>query len=48
MLNFAIEHINTISGNRNMKLRQYELREAEWNIVQKLQDILKVCNYFLF
>lgn len=51
MLNFAIEHIvpiNTITGNREMKLRQYELSEAEWNIVRKLQDVLKVCSYFLF
>ena len=45
MLDFAVEHIaaiNTITGDRDMKLRQYELSEDEWNIARQLWDVLKV------
>ena len=45
MLDFAIEHIaaiNTITGDRDMKLRQYELSEDDWNFARQLQDVLKV------
>jgi len=45
MLDFAVEHIaaiNTITGDRDMKLRQYELSEDEWNIARQLRDVLKV------
>ena len=45
MLNFAVQHItaiNTITGNRDMKLRQYELSENDWDMARKLQDVLKV------
>ena len=45
MLNFAIEHIaaiNTITGDRDMKLRQYELSEDDWNFARQLRDVLKV------
>src|SRR5277367_4291294 len=45
MLDFAVEHIaaiNTITGDCDMKLRQYELSEDEWNIARQLRDVLKV------
>ena len=28
-----------------MKLREYELKDDEWKIVEELQDSLKVCTY---
>ena len=45
MLDFAIEHItaiNTITGDCDMKLRQYELSKDDWNFAHQLQDVLKV------
>jgi hypothetical protein len=47
MLDFAVEHIkaiNTITGDRNMKIRKYELSESDWVIARQLRDVLKVCN----
>jgi hypothetical protein len=49
MLDFAVEHItaiNTITADRDMKLRQYELSETDWGIARQLRDVLKVCNLF--
>ena len=48
MLDFAVEHItaiNTITGDRDMKLRQYELSEDDWDMTRPLRDLLKVCSY---
>jgi hypothetical protein len=45
MLDFAVEHIaaiNTITGDRDMKLRKYELSEDDWNVARQLRDVLKV------
>jgi hypothetical protein len=45
MLNFAVEYrkaLNTISGDREMELRKYELTENEWKIAGQLRDVLKV------
>ena len=45
MLDFAVEHIteiNTITGDRDMKLRQYELSEDDWDMARQLRDVLKV------
>ena len=45
MLDFAVEHItviNTINVDRDMKLRKYELSEADWGIARELKDVLKV------
>jgi hypothetical protein len=45
MLNFAVEYreaLDTIMGDRDMKLRQYELSEEDWNIATQLRDVLKV------
>ena len=50
MLEFAVEYrsaLNSITGNRDMKLRQYELSGEEWVIVKHLRDVLKV-NFTLF
>jgi hypothetical protein len=49
MLDFAVEHIaavNAITSDRDMKLRQYELSEDEWDVARQLQDVLKVCILF--
>ena len=49
MLDFAVKHIsaiNTITSNRDMKLRQYELSEDDWDMACQLHDVLKVCSYF--
>jgi len=49
MLEFSFDYsesINKITGERSMKLRQYELKDHEWSIVEQLRDCLKV--RFLF
>jgi hypothetical protein len=48
MLDFAVEHItpiNTITADRDMKLRQYEMSEDDWDMARQLRDVLKVCSY---
>ncbi len=45
MLNFTVEYrevLDAITGDRDMKLRQYELSEEDWNIATQLHDVLKV------
>jgi hypothetical protein len=45
MLDFAVAHceaLNMINGDRDMKLRQYELSEDNWVIATQLRDVLKV------
>ena len=45
MLDFAVENreaLDIITGDRDMKLRKYELSEDEWDIAIQLRDILKV------
>ncbi len=45
MLNFAIEYreaLDAMTGDRDMKLRQYELSEEDWNIATQLRDVLMV------
>lgn len=47
MLKFAYtyrEAIDKITGDRAMKLRDYELLESEWETVKQLRDSLKVRN----
>ena len=46
MLKFAYTYrdvINKITDDRSMKLRDYELKDHEWKIVEELRDSLKVC-----
>jgi hypothetical protein len=45
MLNFTVEYreaLDAITGDRDMKFRQYELSEEDWNIATQLRDVLKV------
>ncbi len=45
MLDFAIEYrdaLDTIAGDQDMKLRQYELSKDDWNVAIQLRDVLKV------
>ncbi len=45
MLNFAIEYCETldmITGDCDMKLKQYKLSEEDWVTTTQLWDILKV------
>ena len=45
MLEFAVEYrsaLDSITGNRDMKLRRYELSGEEWDIAKHLRDVLKV------
>jgi hypothetical protein len=45
MLDFALEHItaiDTITSDRDMKLRQYELSKDDWHMAHQLRDVLKV------
>jgi len=45
MLDFAVEHrdaLDTIAGDRDMKLRQYELSKEDWATAIQLRDVLKV------
>jgi hypothetical protein len=45
MLKFACtyrEAINKITDDRSMKLRDYELKDHEWKIIEELRDSLKV------
>ena len=47
MLKFACtyrEAINKITDDRSMKLRDYELKDHKWKIIEELRDSLKVCN----
>lgn len=51
MLKFAYsyrEAIDKITGDRAMKLRDYELFESEWETVKQLRDSLKVHTYIIF
>jgi len=50
MLDFAVEHIpaiNSITGDRDMKLRQYELSEDDWDMARQLRDVLKVRSHVI-
>ena len=45
MLEFAIEFreaLDTITGEKEMRLRKYEMDNEEWEIAQQLRDVLKV------
>jgi hypothetical protein len=45
MLNFAYNYrnaYNELTGNRDMKMRKYEMEDSDWEIVKQLADVLKV------
>ena len=49
MLDFAVQYIpaiDTITGDRDMKLRQYELSKDDWDMARQLRDVLKVSSCF--
>ena len=50
MLNFAYAYrdaYNELTGNRDMKMRKYEIEDHEWEIVKQLADVLKVSSLIL-
>jgi hypothetical protein len=50
MLNFAIDYrtaIDSVTSNRDLNLRKYELADNEWSIAVHLRDTLKACNLSL-
>ena len=45
MVEFAVnfrEALDTITGDKDMKLRKYEMDDEEWDIAYQLRDVLKV------
>ena len=51
MLNFAIDYrraLNTITSQQDMKLRQFELSEEDWETATHLRDVLKVLFYKIY
>ena len=40
------EQRRLLTSNRDMKLRQYELSEEEWDVARQLRDVLKVRKLF--
>jgi hypothetical protein len=45
MLNVALEYrkvIDTITANKSLKMRQYELDDEGWDIIKDLLRVLKV------
>ncbi len=51
MLNFAYTYrnpYNELCANRDMKMRQYEVEDYEWEIVKQLADILKVNRFIIY
>jgi hypothetical protein len=50
MLDFAVNYraaLDTITCEREMKLRQFELSEEDWDAAIHLRDVLKVCTQIL-
>jgi hypothetical protein len=51
MLKFALDYriaLDTITGDRDMNMRKYELKDEEWTIAGQLGDTLEVRSLFLF
>ena len=45
MLKFALKYqdaLDTITGDKEMKLQKYEMDEEEWEIARQLRDVLEV------
>ena len=50
MLQFALEYraaIKQITGEVDMKLRNYEMSSEEWDVASELCEVLKVCLLYL-
>jgi hypothetical protein len=51
MVEFAIEYctaLDTLTADRDMNLRKFELSKKEWGLVTELCEVLKVCFYISF
>jgi hypothetical protein len=51
MLEFALvfrDALDTIAGDKEMKLHKYEMDEEEWTIALQLRDVLKVSLALVF
>ena len=51
MLEFAIEYrtgLDTMTADREMNLRKFELSKKEWAMASELCDVLHVCLYVSF
>ena len=51
MLMFALKYqeaLDIITGDRDTKLRQYEMDNEEWDLSQQLCEVLKVCSHFVY
>jgi len=47
MLNFVLEYrkpVDTVTADKRLKLRQFELEEDDWKIVSDLVSVLGVCS----
>ena len=48
MLKFALDYksiINTLTADRDLKLKKFELSDEDWDVAEQLRDCLKVCGY---
>jgi predicted Co/Zn/Cd cation transporter (cation efflux family) len=48
MLEFAVEYraaLDTMTADREMNLRKFELSKKEWSMASELCDVLQVCFY---
>ena len=51
MLVFALKYraaLDIITGDRDMKLRQFEMDNEEWALSQQLCEVLKVSSHFVY
>ena len=51
MVEFAIEYrdaLDTMTADRGMNLRKFELSKKEWNMATELSDVLRVGFSFSF
>ena len=51
MLVFALKYwaaLDIIMGDRDMKLRQFEMDNKEWALSQQLCEVLKVSSHFVY
>lgn len=51
MLEFALsfrEALDMITGDREMKLRKYEMDDDEWEVANQLRAVLKVSLSFVY
>ena len=50
MLHFAFEYckvIDTLTADKQVKLRKYELDDDDWRIVEELVMVLQVCLFIV-